>query len=251
MKHILILLPALSLAACGGDSEPKSGALPGPTTASYDAPTNYEASASYKRGFTDRFDIPELDYPQDIKDRIRAARLEKFERRMRSAKKRQEIITKLALTAVAVKDPDARQLLKDLKDNPKKIPDAQSMSQLFALAGSQSNRKKLTKAERQKKYGDAVKLSKSQFKRLTVESCRWTEMKRLIGSGHEQMAFIYGVHPTHGYKCEVELTTEKRRGYPRKQNFESVLGAIRRRRMELLWEVQKCRRQAASAAIES
>ena len=193
--------------------------MPGIAKGPYDAPNNAEAAAAYMAGFQARYDIPELDYPQDVKDRIRTARLKRFDRDMRVAEKRTELMAKLALTVLAQKDPEARELLENLKDNPKTKPKPDQLNQLLLMAESRPIRERLSKSEREKIYRGAIQDYKSEFRRLTIETCRWTEMTRLIGTRHEEMAFIHGSHPTHGYRCEVELKTEQRKGYPRLRHF--------------------------------
>lgn len=214
MRNLSIILLGIAASACG-DTTPKSGVMPDIATGGYEAPTNAEAAASYMAGFHARFYIPELDYPQEIKDRMRAARITRLEEEMKVAKRRSEIMAKLALTVMATKDPESRQLLKDLKNNPEKEPDTAGLKHMVAMMEDRPQRQKQAKAEREKIYLSAVRRYKSNFRSLKVQDCRWTEMTRLIGSGHEAMALIHGAHPTHGYKCEVELKTEVRRGYPR------------------------------------
>lgn len=218
MKSFLPIILVIVLSACG-ETAPKTGAMPGIANGGYDAPSNAEAAAAYMAGFQARYDIPELEYPEDIKARVRAARQAKMQTDMQVMEKRQEIIATLALTVLAQKDPEAKKLLKDLKDNPKAQPDTGSMDQMFAMIESQPKRHRLSETERQTIYHQAVRDYKSDFKSLTVNTCRWTEMKRLIGSRHEEMAFIHGSHPTHGYMCAVDLQIEKRKGYPRTSSF--------------------------------
>ena len=218
MRGLAALLVCFGLAACGEPAQ-KSGVMPGIAGGPYEAPKNAEAAASYMAGFHARYDIPELDYPQDIKDRIRAARNKRFIRDMEVAEKRQKIMSKLALTVLAQKDHEAKEVLKKLKENPKAKPGPSDINQLLGMIQSESSSERFTKSEREKIYGTAIKEYKSAFRSLKIESCRWTEMTRLIGSRHEEMAFIHGSHPTHGYRCEVELKTEKRKGYPRLRHF--------------------------------
>ena len=114
MRGLAALLVCFGLAACG-EPAPKSGVMPGIAGGPYEAPKNAEAAAAYMAGFHARYDIPELDYPQDIKDRIRAARNKRFIRDMEVAEKRQVLMSKLALTVLAQKDPEAKEVLKKLK----------------------------------------------------------------------------------------------------------------------------------------
>ena len=214
MRGLAALLVCFGLAACG-EPAPKSGVMPGIAGGPYEAPKNAEAAAAYMAGFHARYDIPELDYPQDIKDRIRAARNKRFIRDMEVAEKRQKIMSKLALTVLAQKDHEAKEVLKKLKENPKAKPGPSDINQLLGMIQSESSSERFTKSEREKIYSTAIKEYKSAFRRLKIESCRWTEMKRLIGSRHEEMALIHGHHPTHGFQCSVELKTEQRKGYPR------------------------------------
>jgi len=214
------ILICAGLTACS-ESTPKTGVMPGIATGGYDAPTNGEAAAAYMAGFQARYDIPELDYPEDIKVRIQNARQKRFARDMNIAETRQKMMAKLALTVMAQKDPEAKDLLKKLKDNPKTTPKASDISQLIAMMDRGPKRQTLTKSEREKIYKGALRDYKYSFRSLKIESCRWTEMTRLIGSGHEQMAFIHGTHPTQGYKCEVEMKTEVHKGYPRLTHFQA------------------------------
>lgn len=218
MRYVVTLIFAIVLAACT-EPAPKSGIMPGVATGGYEPPTNAEASAAFMAGFQARYDIPELDYPEDIKRRIKAARLAKLQKDMKTAAKRQEIISKLALTAMARKDPEAKKLLEDIKNNPKASEDTASMNWLNAFVDGQPQPAQLSKEERQSVYQSAVRDYKNAFRVLEIENCRWTEMTRLIGSGHEAMAFIHGDHPTHGFECVGEMKTERRRGYPRYTSF--------------------------------
>lgn len=220
MKHVLTGLLITGVSACS-PSTPKTGVMPGIANGGYDAPTNAEAAAAYMAGFQARYDIPELEYPEEIKARVRAAREIKFQTEMRVMEKRQKIMATLALTVLAQTDPEAKKLLKELNDNPNKSPDSDSMDKIFTMvdAPPKRQRQRLSTTERQTIYHTAVRQYKSDFRSLTIESCRWTEMKRLIGSRHEEMALIHGTHPTHGYKCAVDLKYEKRKGYPRVTSF--------------------------------
>ena len=218
MKKYLAYILLLSVSACG-QSTPKTGAMPGIADGGYDAPTSAEAAAAYMAGFQARYDIPELEYPLDIQRRIRAARVERLDRSMKNAKARTELMAKLGLTVLAQSDPEAKKLLKDLKENPNKAPDADNLNNILNMIDTQPKRQTLTRTERQIIYDKAVRQYKSNFRNLKVDSCRWTEMTRLIGSKHEEMAFIHGVHPTHGFRCAVELKYEKRKGYPRVTEF--------------------------------
>jgi hypothetical protein len=214
------LFLALALVSCGQNT-PKTGAMPGVATGGYDAPSNAEAAAAYMGGFQARYDIPELDYPQEIKDRMRAARRQRLERDMNLQANRQKLMAKLALTVLAKKDPEAKRLLEELKDNPEVKPSKTALNQLFAISENQPEQTQLTKGERNDIYYGAIRRYKKNFRSLSVDACRWTEMRRLIGSGHAQMALIHGTHPTHGYKCEVELKVEARKTYPRLSNFSA------------------------------
>ena len=216
MRYLASLLICLGVSACS-EPAPKTGAMPGVATGGYDAPSNAEAAAAYMKGFHERFDLPELDYPQDIKNRIKKARIDQFARHMRNGQKRQKVMAHLGL--LATKDPETKKLLEVIKNTPKVKLDNDELTRLFALAESQSDKHKISESERKKTYETAVKDYKRQFNNLNIETCRWTEMKRLIGSGHEEMAFIHGHHPTHGFLCSVELILEKRKGYPRVTSF--------------------------------
>ena len=220
MKSYATLFLALALGSCGQNA-PKTGTMPGVATGGYSAPSNAEAAAAYMGGFQARYDIPELDYPQEIKDRMRAARRQRLERDMRIHENRQKLMSVMALTVLAKKDPEAERLLQKLKDNPEVKPSKTALNSLFDISENQPKRNPLTKGERNDIYYGAIRRYKKNFRSLKVDTCRWTEMKRLIGSGHEQMAFIHGTHPTYGYRCEVELKVEARKGYPRPSNFSA------------------------------
>ena len=220
MKSYATLFLALALGSCGQNA-PKTGAMPGVATGGYDAPSNAEAAAAYMGGFQARYDIPELDYPQEIKDRMRAARRQRLEHDMRIHENRQKLMSVMALTVLAKKDPEAKRLLQELKDNPEVKPSKTALNSLFAISENQPKRNPLTKGERNDIYYGAIRRYKKNFRSLKIGTCRWTEMQRLIGSGHEQMAFIHSTHPTHGYRCEVELKVEARKGYPRLSNFSA------------------------------
>lgn len=212
MRYLTTLLLGVGLIACS-EPAPKTGAMPGVATGGYDAPSNAEAAAAYMKGFQDRYDIPELDYPQDIKDRIQKARINQFSRHMHNGQKRQKIMAHLGL--IVTKDPETKKLLEGMKNVPTVKLGENELARLFALAESQSNIQGNSNSERKKIYEKAVTDYKSHFKNLKIETCRWTEMRRLIGSGHEEMALIHGHHPTHGFLCAVNLILEKRKGYPR------------------------------------
>jgi len=220
MRHFAPLLICIALVACS-DPAPKTGSMPGITTGEYDAPKNAEAAAAYMSGFHARYDIPELDYPEEIKIRIRKAQHARFTRDMENGRRRSELMAKLALTVMAQKDPEAKEVLEKLKRNPKAKPSPSDISQLIEMAEYEAPREVLSKSERGKIYKDTLRDYKSNFRSLKVEACRWTKLKRLIGTGHEQMAFIHGSHPTHGYRCDVSLKTEERKGYPRARDFSA------------------------------
>lgn len=218
MRYLLGIFLAIGLTACSEPAQ-KTGLMPGLTTGGYEAPSNAEASAAYMAAFQARYDIPELEYPEDIQLRIRKARLANLQRDMRVAEKRQKIIAKLALTVMATKDKEAKALLKDLKNDPKASENPASMNWISSMMNAQPKPNQMSKSERQKQYKAALRSYKKTFRNLEIETCRWTEMKRLIGSGHEAMAHIYGDHPTHGYKCTGDMKTERRKGYPRHTSF--------------------------------
>jgi hypothetical protein len=218
MRRLATIFFCLGLAACGGESAEKSGVMPGIATGGYNAPTQNEATASYLLGFERRYNIPELDYPEDIKARIRKARIERFERDMRIGRKRSKMIARLAL--MALNDPEAIALLEEIKNAPDdEEENIRLMMRLFTLTSDQNQRPALSASQRARIYDKAIKTYKRQFRDLNVSACRWTEMQRLIGSGHDAMAFIHGQHPAQGYRCEVDLTLEKNRGYPRVTSF--------------------------------
>ncbi|MEP3653705.1 MAG: hypothetical protein ABJO36_02315 [Litorimonas sp.] len=218
MKRLVILTLGIGVAACS-DPAPKTGVMPGIATGGYDVPSNAEASAAFMAAFQARYDIPELDYPEDIKLRIRQARADRLQRDMRVMEKRQKIMAKLALTVLAKKDPEAKKLLEDIKNDPKASENPASMEWMASLMEAQPKRYQMSESQRQKIYQSAVTDYKTSFRNLEIETCRWTEMKRLIGSGHEEMAYIHGDHPTHGFKCSGEMRTERRKGYPRLTSF--------------------------------
>jgi len=218
MRYFLGILTGIGLTACS-EPAPKTGLMPGLTTGGYDAPSNAEASAAYMAGFQSRYDIPELEYPEDIQLRIRKARLASLQRDMHIAEKRQKIMAKLALTVMATKDKEAKELLEDIKNNPKAADNPASMNWLSSMIDAHPKPSRMSKSERQKHYNAALRSYKKAFRNLDIETCRWTEMKRLIGSGHEAMAYIHGDHPTHGYKCSGDMKTERRKGYPRQTSF--------------------------------
>lgn len=220
MRHAFSLVIGFGLIACG-ETAPRTGVMPGTANDGYDAPSNAEAAAAYMSGFQARFDIQDLDYPEDIKDRIKAARRAKFQQEMQNAKVRQEFIAKLSLTLLAQKDPEAKRLLKDIKKNPKQTPDAQTTQQIFAMLPPMPKRNRQSNLERDQTYSSAVRRYKAEFRNLNIDTCRWTQMKRLIGSGHEEMALIHGQHPEKGFRCTVDLTIEKNKGYPRVYNFDA------------------------------
>ena len=218
MRVLGAIFLCVGLAACS-EPAPKTGAMPGVATGGYDAPSNAEAAAAYMAGFQARYDIPELDYPEDIKLRIRQAKQKRFARDMAVAEKRQKIMSRLALTVLAQKDPEAKELLEKLKNDSKAKPDTKDVTQIFAMFDRAPQRVSLSKSERDRIYQNTIRDYKSDFRSLKIETCRWTEMTRLIGSGHEQMARIHGTHPTHGFKCAVDMKTEKNKGYPRIRHF--------------------------------
>lgn len=218
MKQLVILALAIGLSACS-EPAPKTGLMPGIVTGGYDAPTNAEASAAFMWAFQARYDIPELDYPEDIKLRIRQARTDRLQRDMRVAEKRQKIMAKLALTILATKDSEAKELLEQIKNDPKASENPASINWMTTFMNDQPQRAPLSKSERQHVYQSATKEYKKSFRNLQIENCRWTELKRLIGSGHEAMAVIHGNHPTHGFECSGEMKIEERKGYPRYRSF--------------------------------
>lgn len=218
MKLALFLAIGFGLSACS-DSQPKTGVMPGVATGGYDAPTNAEAAASYMAAFQARYDIPELDYPEDIKKRIKDARLKRLQKDMRNAARRQEIMAKLALTVMARKDPEAKALLEEIKNNPKASEDASNMNWMMTTIDEQPRAARPSKAEREKAYQTAMRDYKKAFRSMKIEDCRWTEMKRLIGSNYEAMAVVHGAEPTHGFRCVGDRKLERQKGYPRNYSF--------------------------------
>ncbi len=218
MRLATLLALLICLSACK-EPAPKTGLMPGTTTGGYDAPSNAEASAAFISGFQARYDIPELDYPAEIKARIRQARLARLQKDMQVVAKRQQIMAKLALTLKSRTDSEAKELLEKMKDSPVSSTSDDSMDWMVGLMDAQPKQHLLPKSERNKIYQSAVSDYKKAFRNLAIENCRWTEMKRLIGSGHEAMAFVHGDHPTHGFECVGEMKIERRKGYPRNQSF--------------------------------
>jgi len=144
MRVLGAIFLCVGLAACS-EPAPKTGAMPGVATGGYDAPSNAEAAAAYMAGFQARYDIPELDYPEDIKLRIRQAKQKRFARDMAVAEKRQKIMSRLALTVLAQKDPEAKELLEKLKNDPKAKPDTKDVTQIFAMFDRAPQRVSLSK----------------------------------------------------------------------------------------------------------
>lgn len=220
MRFFAILAICTGLSGCS-DTEPKTGLMPGIANGGYDAPSNAEASAAFMAAFQARYDIPELDYPDHIKIRIRNARMAKLQEDMQKAAKRQELMAKLALAIKARKDPEAKRLLDEMKANAGQPVSPKAMGWMADLMDAQPQRSFLSDSEREEIYQSAIKAYKKSFRNLEIENCRWTEMTRLIGSGHEELAAIHGEHPTHGFQCVGEMKTEARKGYPRHTSFRS------------------------------
>ena len=84
---------------------------------------------------------------------------------------------------------------------------------------TQSENKRPSKAQRDKTYQRAMKDYKKAFRAMKVEDCHWTEMRRLIGSNYEAMAYIHGAEPTHGFRCVGKRKIERNKGYPRYHDF--------------------------------
>ncbi len=214
------LLASSLLVACG--NEPKTGIMPGIATGGYSAPTNADVSASYMGGFMARYDIPELDCPEDVKQSMKQARIKRLDRDMEVAANRTEFMAKFALMVAARKDPEAKRLWEDIKKRTKDAPSAQDVTSLVSLmSANQPKRTRLTKGQRQIQYSNALRNYTRAYKSLSVDTCRWTEMTRLIGTGHEAMAVVHGSHPTQGFECAVELQMEFIKGYPRPVNFNA------------------------------
>lgn len=218
MKNILGIILILGLNACS-EATPKTGAMPGIATAGYDAPTNAEASAAYMGAFQARYNIPELDYPEDIKIRIKKARLKQLQRDMRVVEKRQKVMATLTLQVLAMNDTNAKKALDDIKKNPSSAQKDTAIDWMTSIMDNQQEQLRLPKAQREIIYKKTITDYAQNFRALEIETCRWTKMRRLIGSGHEAMAYTYGDHPTHGYECSGDMKTERNKGYPRKRSF--------------------------------
>jgi len=221
-----LALGVIGLSACGGKEQSQSGALPAITSAPYAAPGNLAAKKAYMVGFKQRYDIPVLEYPPEIKARAKAARLEKLKKNKKLLKLNMAVVKK-TLTSEYVgkltghKKSMADELLghmdkKDLDtlfDATKRNDQMWDLMATMAIADKKHGPQKpaLTAHD----YDKAVKAYDRRVKAFRIEKCRWTEMQKLIGSGYEKMAKIYGERPSHGYRCVTEAHITQNSRYDR------------------------------------
>lgn len=202
MKRMLVLMAAVAaLLGCGEEPAAKTGALPAQLTANYPAPDSREAKTSYIEGFRARYDIPVLEYPPEVQEAIEKARFKRF-RRMKRLSAANTKVVRASLSAIGTESDVARfdaatrkseLVLKELTDGD-----------IALMIKAMSPPPKRTPEQLQRHYERLVAAYPRRVRTLSVDRCQWTEMRRLVGSGHEALAYQYGEHPTHGYECIVK-----------------------------------------------
>ena len=136
---------------------------------------------------------------------------------MRVAEKRQKLMATLATHVIAMNDPDTKKAFDEFKNNPPSEQNDTTVDWVTSILDNQTEPVRLSNSQREKIYKRTIKNYAREFRAIEIESCRWTKMTRLIGSGHEEMAYIHGDHPTHGYECIGDMIIERNKGYPRKR----------------------------------
>ena len=205
-----------SLNACNGQEQTQTGALPKIDSAPYKLPTQAQAKAAYIKGYKLRYDIPALEYPKEIKDRVRAARIQKLKKNKKLLKLNMAFVKKSLNSELIAKmrgedKTISDQLMKHLKsDDLDAILDLgahhERMFDLVTLFAAHEKQKVPLTAE---DYDKHVKNYTQRMQMFKIENCRWKPMKKIIGAGYEEMASLYGERPSSGYDCVLEAHLEK------------------------------------------
>jgi len=225
MKTVLLtLLSGLAitgLSACGSSDQSRTGAIPLLEEPPYPEPNNAFVKRAYVNGFKARYDIPLLEYPQDIQVRLQAAKL----KQLGSDKKLFEVNVKVVKTAL---ESDAVGRLtgheKSLAKTFLKEADAGNIEGLmrgsvemmeFMTETTKKARKQDAKsvAAHKKKYRKLVRLYPGRVTKVTAEDCKWRQVKHLIGGGVDQMEFAHGEKHQQAYDCPITITLKTRPGY--------------------------------------
>jgi len=217
------MLSVLALSACSGKEAPKSGALPTIATAEYQPPTAQESTEAYLKGFEARYDIPYLDYPADIKARMKAARIEK----LRNDKNLFELNVKLVKTAISSDELGKLTgrdgaIIKDLK-NDLNTNDIETLMRgshekielMAKIATQQKKKQKLSLQDRKDRYDSTVKAYPRRVISYSTDRCKWEPLKDLIYSGYKEMSRIHGEWPEKGFYCHTTLEVKTHGKYTR------------------------------------
>jgi len=215
--YISVLLPVMliSLGACKQQEQAKTGALPTIVSAPYKAPTQSQAKAAYIRGFDLRYNVAELEYPSDIKARVKAARLKKLKGDKKLLKLNMAVVKKTLngdiLTKLRGEDKTiANQLLEHIEaDDLDAVLDLGAhhdrMFDLMAMmAASDKKQGKPKIVFTAQDYDRLVNSYATRMQMFKVERCHWKPMKKLIGSGYEDMAHLHGERPASAFNCIIE-----------------------------------------------
>ena len=210
---ILLIMGTVTLTSCGEQEQAQTGALPTIVSAPYNPPTQAQAKAAYMKGFTLRYDVPVLEYPEEIKARAKAARLQKLKGNKKLLKLNMAVVKKTLNSGLVAKmrgedKTIAEQLLKHMdNDDLDAVLDlgAQNdrMLDLMTMMAA-SERKSSKPVFTAQDYDNLVGSYKTRMKEFKIERCHWKPMKKLIGSGIEDMASLYGVRPPSGFDCVLE-----------------------------------------------
>lgn len=211
-----IVMAALLAACSGADAPPPpslSGALPGVATPGYDAPRDGVARLAMLEAFSRQYERGATDYPDHTVRMMRDARIHVLRTDRRFVKKHAAAIR--AAVASALGEAAAAQMTTP-----------QTMQSAFAGAKPETVgvivdalRAQAVPAREPVAFDPELKTHigrfKSRFARATLSDCRWSEMERLIGSNHDELATLVGFHPDAGYRCEVEVSFKMPSGHMR------------------------------------
>jgi len=222
-RTILSCTTASILAACGAGDQSQTGAIPLLVEPPYPEPSNIDVKRAYISGFKSRYDIPLLEYPQEIQDRLQAERV----KRLGADKQLFELNVKVVSAALESKSVGrltgndkslAKTFLQEYESgNIEELMRGSTEMMEFMTKTTKIARGQDAKsvAAHKRKYRKLVRLYPGRVTRVTAEDCKWREVRHLIGGGVDQMEIAHGEKHRQAYDCPITITLKSSNGYKR------------------------------------
>ncbi len=225
-RVLILCLAAISLTACNIDEMSKPKKKTELVLPTYMPPNHMVAKKAYIEGFKLRYDIPELDYPDDIKQRVRFARIEILRRNEKYLKMNMGLVraglnSEYIATLRGQDKTIAEQILDDIdKKDFDAILDAsvhndRMWKMMTAVATTKKNKGKPRPPFTARDYDKAVRIYPSRIKSLKISECNWEHMIEYIGSGYDEMGVVHDERPPSAYKCDIETHIKSNARYNR------------------------------------